>query len=322
MVVEAVYPEILVFPPDFHYMGRLFLPDPFKARLVGWTIEAAVEMNLGVLLDPGTFPATAREKAGDLKGFNPEKVYILGGPGDAGSSKVLAGFLEREGIPVEGPLIFSKGKREIREFLESNIDARKGNSPFRILGEDNYFAIFDKEVEFPGRPMAFMGENGKVLERMGNGSFFHVPGNVGRLVLSGYSETVEGKIPGLNAGTIYAFEIPRRVPGRKGKEIFIEALKEFTFLAGEENTRLWFDLEGMSPDHAPPGAEWALKYGLLDTESAAFLKEVVENCFRESLGIFHACLGFYISRIDPMEEIFIGNGIVERNLDLMANILE
>lgn len=79
------------------------------------------------------------------------------------------------------------------------------------------------------------------------------------------------------------------------------------------------DFDRPLPDRRD-GAPWAARYGIDRHETTQALIAIVEAAFPRMRDTLELCLGFASMSCDPLEEMYAGNGLWDKNADLLRNI--
>ncbi len=90
---------------------------------------------------------------------------------------------------------------------------------------------------------------------------------------------------------------------------------------GPERIRLRFpDLRRQPPERAG-GAPWGIRLGLDDPEWRDALTAILETALPCHAGTWRVLRGWFDLGVSPLEEMYAGNSLVDRNADLLVNIV-
>ncbi len=319
-------PLVLAFPPEFDYLAGLFLPDLTRALLLGKIFllcRKARGEGKNVLLDPGGEGLPASERVRALLDLSPSGILVLGAPRDHASALVLAEAWKERGAFVEGPLVgktFPKRKilshlkalgPQKNSWVEDRSSPLLSPQPFTILpsAEENGCPL-------PEGPFFREKEPG-LLERAAPGGW----GFLGPSITEIRILCEEDPLPPAKETLLLALHIPPPSSPPERKKKFLERLARAAERSGESNLALLPPRRERRVAPLPAGAPWAAGYGLEDPRTRNLLLDACAAAFPSRLGPFHAALGFYSCRIDPLEEIYAGNHLADRNQDLIVNIV-
>jgi len=84
---------------------------------------------------------------------------------------------------------------------------------------------------------------------------------------------------------------------------------------------LHFEEEPCLTSPAPDGAAWVRFYRLEDPAWREMLERIVVKWMPEKLSLLQCAVHFFHQGIDPLEEMYAGNNLADRNPELVANIL-
>ncbi len=329
MVVGMAPPRkglLLAFPPELDYLAGLFLPDLTRARLLGRAFlfcRKAGREGKEILLDPGGESLPAGERAHSLLGLSPSRVLVLGAPRDAAPAKVLVEELKEKGASVVGPLVGKTfPKRKILSQLKGLGPQKKSpvkKAPTPLLSPPPFMILPSAEED--GRPLPegpiFREKEPGLLERAAPGRWGFLGSSLTEIRILGE----EDPLPPPKETLLLALHIPPPSSPPERKERFLERLTRAAKRSGESNLALLPPRRKRQGGPLPEGAPWAVAYGLENPETRSLLLEACAAAFPSRLGPLHAALGFYACRIDPLEEIYAGNHLADRNRDLIVNIV-
>ncbi len=311
-------PIVLAFPPELDYLGGLFLPDPVRARLLGRAFLLCRNLGGeggGLLLDPGGEGVPARERARWLPAG---RVLVLGAPRDEAAARILAGALEEAGATVEGPWIGgSLPEERILSLCEGTGSRPQQSTP--LLAPPPFMIFHSREAKALSPPEGpiFLRKGPNLLERIGPGGWGFLSPSVERIQILGEDEPVP---PG-RKDTLLVLPVPPPSSPPARRRNFLERVARAAGRFGESNLALLPPRGFRSGESLPAGAPWAAFYGLDDPRTARLLLEACAAAFPARSGVLHAALGFHACRIDPLEEIYAGRHLADRNQDLIVNIV-
>ncbi|MBU0754547.1 MAG: hypothetical protein KJ645_05375, partial [Planctomycetes bacterium] len=85
--------------------------------------------------------------------------------------------------------------------------------------------------------------------------------------------------------------------------------------------RIWIEKPGLSAGTPCGGAPWSARYGLDHPAFREFLTEIVAHYFPFHLPCLNWLCGLVKVGADPLEEMYAGNGLPDRNAELIENIV-
>jgi hypothetical protein len=104
-------------------------------------------------------------------------------------------------------------------------------------------------------------------------------------------------------------------------ESWLASCQSLIAAAGPENFRLSIARTESAPRAGMKGAAWAARCGLHSGRFRDFLLELVSRHLPDRLGLLQAVLGFQAVCADPLEEMYGGCSLPDRNQSLIENIV-
>jgi len=283
----------VLMPPEFEYLSSLFLPDIARARLVGKIASNVTNF------DPGAEGKTAREQTQNLDG----EVLVVGVDSDGSSASILEAAVCEAGVKQVSKLIVSDQGEDVLKTIGIKDE---GKSP---LENSPCFMIQEKEKN----EGAFVEKNNYLIRKV-RGKAGSIPNWVKKIFLIRWDDQVDH----WEENTIYAF----------------------SFFSPDELNPSWEKacakiIEAVGPDcfrlaHLNPkpcstsdwgGAPWAGKYGLENRGFTQFLRELTKKHLPLQAGLLEVVIGYYQLGVDPFEEIYNSNALIDRNQELIVNIV-
>lgn len=320
---------VLLLPPEFDYLGGLFLPDLERARLAA-RVALAVARDWGARLaidfDPGADGRTAAEAAARVARSRPRGALVLGTPRDEVGASILAAALREAGVPCAEPRLAAEASDGFLRDVEK--EASRGELPgVRVpepLGGDArapFLVLLEGEEPIVGAGVGFRRIE-RDLVRVSPGRAASIPAGVERIRIVEPSE-VEAQARGLiGKGGLCALALPLDGAGRDGEvERWLPSAAALVAAVGADRFRLVVARSGATGADAAAGADWAVRFGMDRPAVARFLEDLVSTQLPERAGLFFAARGFFEIGIDPFEEMYAGNALPDRNEELLRNIV-
>jgi hypothetical protein len=268
-------------PPELEPLAGLFLPCLVRARALAHAARHA----RGALLDLGG-AGSAAEIASRLAGV--ESAGVVGGPFDGVAMAALCAALRHAGIAVQRG--DASGEPAAARPATSWLLVQAGTEPPR---GGVVFVEHDRCLR-----RAVPGAAGSIpawVEAIHFVEAGEAPGSLGRtdlVALSGWERADEAQV--LTTCRLLVAHAPGRA-------------------------RL------LAPSVEPPrgrldGATWATRYRIHMPAVRARLARLVDACFPQHHDRLTLALCLYDLGIDALEEAFAGNGIADRNRELVANL--
>ncbi len=324
----------VIMPPEFDYLGGLFLPDLGRARLASRLASAVARWRrrgYPVQLDLGSSGSTAGQSASLLAGEGVARALVVGGDHDRTGADILRCALVRSGINCPAPLLSSADGSDIIPQLRRAVE--KLPRPAELLpGPDP--AV---QHPFPVLLIADAGERppdlgvtfeavGRGFRRRSRGRAGSVPPWVGRIEVfqpgAADSEPETDGLAGDDGTVIYGLTLPA---GEQGVESlhkdWLRCSMAFIERAGPHRCRLVCADPGPLLETGPHGPAWAARYGIHHPPLREALLELVRGCLPRWLSLLHTVIGLYEIGTDPLEEMYAGNSLADRNAQLIENIV-
>jgi len=310
-VVNKAERRGLALVPRFEYLPGLALPDLARARLALSAARAAAERG-DFPCDLGGAGRTADETAERLSSAG--EVLVVAGAGDEVARALLVAALERRGVAVAlgAPPAAAPGAP-----AGAATGASAGAAP---SAREELFLVAERgELSGPGAQLGALFErtDERTLQRRGAGRAAGVAPEIERIAL--VSGLAEARALAGEAGLLAALRVPRRLERARLDEL-VAAASELAARLGAERVRLAFEPRAGEPGRLG-GAAWAARYGLEDARLRADLVELVDRALPQHLGLVHTALGYWEIGVDPLEEMYAGNALPDRNAELLANIV-
>jgi hypothetical protein len=317
----------ILMPPEFEYLGGLFMPDRIRARVTG-LIAAAVPRwqasGYRVFFEPGTEGKDAARTALSFRERGLSRAVTVGGPFDQTGLSMLTEALEAVGVACGRPIRGSEDPGEVIQGLSKRVESlarmdhpysasisldQAAPPPFLILGEGE---------AIPTHGVAFrMG--GRELVRVTDGKAGFIPSWI-RAVQ--YVHPEDRQLGFQASDRIYAFLLPSPHANRfPAQDRCLALCKEIIREAGAHRFRLALEAGASQGPEKCGGAPWAIRYGLPSSWHRDFLRALVSEMLPEKASLLHTVIGFYEVGSDPLEEMYAGNGIADRNQELIENIV-
>lgn len=316
----------VLMPPEFHYLGDLFLPDPFRARTSARiALEAGRLKSRGhtVLFEPGMLGFTIPQTISLLLEGGVKQAAVAGMHWEEKSALSLHDALNAAGVACGRPLLSRKDGRDILTGLSKRVEGRARmdlafeiSRPLPAPG-CAAFLILEEGEPLPDGGAAFRREGADLL-RAGPGRAPGIPPWVDRIRMIAPEDRSLLNAGHIDENTLVAFSLAE---ADEAKPDWLNRCDEIIEQTGPERFRLSPASQHAPPSRATGGATWAPRYGLLSTAFRKFLSELLRRHFPERLALYHAVLGFLETGVDPLEEMYAGCGLLERNQELIENIV-
>lgn len=324
----------VIMPPEFDYLGGLFLPDLGRARLASRLASAVARWRrrgYPVQLDLGSAGYTAGQSASLLASEGVARALVIGGDHDRTGAVNLRCALVQSGINCPDPLLSSVDGSDIIPQLRSAVEKlpRPADS---LPGPDP--AV---QHPFPVLLIADAGERppdlGVPFEAVGRGFRRRSPGRAGsvppwvsriEVIQPGAvaSEPEPGGLAGDEGTVIYGLTLPA---GEQDVESFhkdwLRCSMDFIKRAGPHRCRLVCAEPDPLLEAGTHGTAWAARYGIHRPPLRGALLELVRGCLPQWFGLLHTVIGLYEIGTDPLEEMYAGNSLPDRNAQLIENIV-
>lgn len=331
----------VLMPPEFYYLEGLFLPSFSRARLTAALVSAVLKWRAAgypVSFDPGLQGCTAPQLSTRLREAGTRKVIVVGAGSDTNGAGILAGSLRRAGVECPAPLITTSDARETLSELSTHVESLPQSA--RTLSDHpcpygqsvSPFLIAEEGEEHYGMYIPFE-ERGSRLVRTGEGLVHGMPrwcreirvtsgsteaGDAGFIDLSGEGADSGGR----EEETIHALSLlPEGPASETSQDGWLDLCDTIIRHSGARRFRLIGRDSPSSNVSACGGASWTTMYGLDHPSGLRLLTRLVKRYFPERSCYFHTLLGFAELGVDPLEEMYAGNSIADRNAELLENIL-
>ena len=302
--MSAASPLWIAVPPELDDLPGLFLPDLAAARLRAQLVLAARKHSVSVHL--GGEGEAARETAERLRREGALRVAVA----HADHDHVAAGILERAlaaaGLTVAGCFRSSGG--DLPSPLAQLIASTPREGSTRAVAGRAALLLVDagESVDLPG--VVFVRESPHLLRR----------------VTAGPYRTLRAPVDAVHVG------LDATVPSaNEGHALFALRWSDDVTNTSPATLASWCDRGGsavrlLRPGHPPsnsPFAPWRCRYGLHTESGRELLRAFVTRHRPDQLAWLDTVLGFARLGVSPQEEMFAGNGLLERNRELLSNVL-
>jgi hypothetical protein len=303
-VVSAASPLWIAVPPELDDLPGLFLPDLAAARLRAQLVLAARKHSVSVHL--GGEGEGARETAERLRREGALRVAVGHANHDHFAATILADALVAAGLTVAG--CFRSPGGDLPSAVAQLIASAPREGSTRAVAGRAALLLADagESLDLPG--VVFVRESPHLLRRVTPGPYRTLRASI---------DTVH---VGLGATAPSANE---------GRALFALCWPDDMTNTSPATLASWCDLAGsavrlLRPDHPPsdsPFASWRCRYGLHTESGRELLHAFVTRHRPDQLAWLDTVLGFARLGVSPQEEMFAGNGLLERNRELLANVL-
>lgn len=319
----------LLLAPEILHLERCFLPDPFRARLAARCARLA-ERGAGegpaIGFHGGAGGETARVVAEEVHRRGARFAVVAGRAWDRAAASALARALEERGVEVHPPLWIVPGEEEarIREgaaWLEAKARgagpvAREGVAAPVLHGG---WMVTTAGVPRPSGGILFHDE-GNRLVRVGEDPAPGIPSEVReiRLLRAGEKPTVrEADRPAV----LWAMALPPlEAFEAEGASSWIDRIATAA-AAHAGRFRLLPRAPRILPRTRGESTLWTVPYGMDRPAGRAFLRSLGKRLFPELLPWLRILAGFAETGVDPLEEMYAGNALPDRNEALLEVIL-
>ncbi len=331
----------VLMPPEFYYLEGLFLPSFSRARLTAALVSAVLKWRAAgypVSFDPGLHGFTAPRLSTKLREAGAKKAIVVGAGSDTNGAGILAGSLRRAGVECPEPLITTSDTRETPGELLTHVESlrrsarARSDHPVPFGQPASPFLIGEEGEEHYGMYAPFE-ERGSRLVRTAEGPVHGMPrwcreirvtsggteaGDAGLKDLSGERTDSSGR----EEETIHAVSLlPECAASETSQDGWLDLCDAVIRHSGARRFRLVGRDSLSSSVSACGGASWTSTYGLGHPSGLRLLTRLVKRYFPERRSYFHTLLGFAELGVDPLEEMYAGNCIADRNAELLENIL-
>lgn len=324
----------VMMPPEFEYLGGLFLPDLDRARLAARAASAVAQWRrrgYPVQFDPGCGGLTAGQTASLLVDNGSTRAVVIGGGHDRTGADILHQALAETHIQCPTPLLSTTDGADIFPQLQQAVDGlpKTGNPIPDPDTAAEYpcpaLLITDGKERPPTRGVTFEAE-GRGLRRVSGGRAGSVPPWITRIKMihpgAAGSDRVLNDPAGDEGTVIYGLSLPAGEHEMKNvRTDWLQGSSEFIERTGVDRCRLVCATAHSLPQTRCGGAPWAVRYGIDHPSLRGALLELVSGCLPEWLGLLHTVIGLYETCADPLEEMYAGNGLADRNAELIENIV-
>lgn len=316
----------VLMPPEFHYLGDLFLPDPFRAQTAARiALEAGRLKSRGhtVLFEPGMLGFTIPQTISLLLEEGVKQAAVAGMQWEEKSALNLHDALNDAGVACGRPLLSRSNGRDILTGLSKRVEGRARmdlaieiSRPLPAPG-CSAFLIIEGGEPIPEGGAAFRRE-GVDLFRATPGRAPGIPPWVDRIRMIAPEDRSLLKEGQLDESTLVALSLDEADAATMD---WLTRCDEIIEQAGPGRFRLSLVSPHAPPSRAMGGATWAPRYGLLSGAFRKFLSQLLRRHFPEKLALYRTVLGFLETGVDPLEEMYAGCGLLERNRELIENIV-
>jgi hypothetical protein len=312
---------LIVQPPPLEYLPGLFLADTSSAAVGGDCARHATSerwRGRDVAFDPCTDGLTAPEKAAALVQAGWRHVAVAGAPADRVAVDILAGALEAAGIEVAPPAAAAApgGKRGRRG---AGLASRK--TPLAPPPAGEAFVIVQPGRLLPPPWIVFEDTGDGRLVRRGP----KLSGALPRWVETIRRVDAEDDIDMLSdvPGKLFAFEWMSAARRKRERQGVTARLARLIQRFGAERVLLRGSTHGPATAAAArDGASWAWRYGIDQPETRQLLIELCEECLPHHRHLLEAAIGYHEMCVDPLEEMYAGRGLIDRNAELIVNLVQ
>jgi hypothetical protein len=320
----------MLMPPEFAYLGELFLPDLVRARLVGGIAAALPKWRASgyrVLFDPGTMGLTGAQTAEILAERGVQKVAVTGGMYDRTGVSILMDALNRKGLECGRPLLTSGNHGVVLQGLSKRLESlARMDHPYAVeapeaLQHPSPFLILEENESAPTQGVAFK-KTGQGLQRVTRGGMEHLPPWVNAVRFIRPHDAPPSPSSMSQEDVLFALILPS-VDEMIRPDIpsCLTLCRQVVEGVGPQRFRLILKASERLHETACGGAGWALRYGLQSPWHREFLVALTTTLLPNLFPLLNVVLGFYEVGSDPLEEMYAGCGIMERNAELIENIV-
>jgi len=309
----------ILTPPEFEYMPGLFTPDLQRARLIAnlaMLVEDHRRKGYDVIYDTGSDGLTAKAQAEKLKRLGVKNAAVVGADCDRTGVTVLTNALKNIGIETGDAHISECDGEDLLASLESRISSfTKHDKSLDIkTGSSTCFLIHKKDERFSSNGVVFV-RDGDTLTPVGPLGAGSVPARLNKIRLF----KPDDEIRSYGDDSIYVFCAPSAEPVNiKWRQTCAKLID----IAGHDKFRLYLSANGSCSNRSFGGAQWAARYGFASPAFRDFLCALVAEFIPDQACQLNVVLGMYETGVDPIEEIYEGNALVDRNAELIVNIVK
>ncbi len=112
--------------------------------------------------------------------------------------------------------------------------------------------------------------------------------------------------------------LPADPPEGVELEALLDAARALVAKFGPARARIDFETPRPGPRGRVGGAPWAARYGLEQPGWRAVLTRLAARVFPQHVPMLQTAIGCFEAGIDPLEEMYAGNSVIERNAELLS----
>jgi hypothetical protein len=313
----------IIMPPEFEYFPGLFLPDLARARLAARLALLADRLRSrghGVYFDPGRQGLMADETARMLGDHGARRIVLAGARNDRFGIAILSEALKSAGIDPGRPCISEGDGGDILTPLASRIeslakmDLYLQGRPCSGAAAESCLMILEEGEAQPGLGVPFR-KAGDRLIRLAAGRAGSIPPGFTEIRFLSLGEAVLKQREGDHV--LLALGIPGSAPDHLNLDDWEPVLGR----GASAQCRLFMEDPGSGNTPACGGAAWAFRHGLDRPAIRELLQQIVTQYFPAQLPLFRALCGVYEVGADPLEEMYAGNSLKDRNAELIELIV-
>ena len=319
----------VLMPPEFEVLGGLFLPALPRGRLAGRLAGAVAgwrDQRRRIFFDPGVSGYTAEDLAEEVKRYGGEEAFVVGTVFDRTAAGLLCDALVQAGIRCKRPLLGRKDGEEIMEELSRGVEGRPvAGSPGpqhdkELVQSSPCFVIIGEGDPIPTQVTVFRKDRlGLIRETEGRAG--SIPAWVREIRFYG-DEAYEVSKSKMDEPVIHAVSLPSSNPdGDIDTGLWLERCRHVIEKVGPGRFRLCGAETLPASKQGTASTIWACRYGLHDPRIRTSLLELVAGYLPGMLILLNTVIGFYEMCVDPLEEMYAGCSLPDRNACLIENIV-
>jgi hypothetical protein len=313
----------MIMPPDLDYFPGLFLPDLERARLAGRLALLAERLRSrghGVRFDLGGQGLTAIETARALRDEGVRRIVLVGAKNDRVKISILSEALKQSGLDPGRPFITKQEGVDIHRPLANRIESLAKMDLYlkddpTLGATDSCLMILEHGEAQPRAGVQFRRKEGR-LYRLTEGRYGSIPAAVKEIRFFPMDGMVPDWIDSEDALTALVI--------KDSTSLEPYHLDDWaSLLDGPMKDRFRLFVEEPGPGHPPAcgGAAWAVRYGIDRPDLRDLIQRIVTRFFPAQLPLFRILCGIYEVGADPLEEMYAGNSLADRNAELIKLIV-